>query len=81
MGFWPGPSDETLHRCIYRRPLCIFNAEEGRGPRGTLLLRHCYFTEPPGPDLVVSDLTEAAEQKGSVAHVTRGMDTDTAAAA
>lgn len=45
-GFCPGPLDETLRRCIYRRPWYIFNAEEGMEPLETLLLRHYYYIQP-----------------------------------
>lgn len=46
VGFCPGPLDETLQCCIYRRLLYIFNAEEGMGPLETLLLRHYYHIQP-----------------------------------
>lgn len=45
-GFCPGPLDETLQHCIYRRPWYIFNAGEGMGPLETLLLRHYYYIQP-----------------------------------
>ena len=49
LGFSPGPSHETLVCCIYRRTVCIFNAEERMEPLETVLLRHEYYTRPLTP--------------------------------
>lgn len=81
----PGPLNETLQCCIYRKSLCIFNVEEGTGPQETFLLRHTTTYSLWGQALV-SNLLETANQEkrlrfNSTLCVSQGicMATDTAA--